>query len=306
MNQTPTRIGSSKRVTASGVPREVIMVDRGMTSVFDRGPIPNFVSARLAVARTTQAACVFTALRHHNIDTHFLVREDDTRLRVKECRVRGLPLLSGATLADMIGLEVLFRLRATEKFCNRVAAGEVPIEKIDLPDGVTLEPGVKFQTPFVEASTKWRPGGDVYLSDSEAADVAGVTPAELERVFATTVRASFVIDKMCAETNLTLDDGKFEFARHRGSGTFMIIDGVSLDELGVRMGNQWFGKNLLRFFYKEQHKEWLADLEIAQRTYPDDKTKWPEYPPLPEDLIKLHVQRYERVAKNWSRWVSRL
>ena len=121
------------------------------------------------MAGTPPVSCGLELLARKGIPTHFLRREDETTIRVQECQVRDLPLVSGQAYADMVGLEILFRIRASKKFCDRVARGGVPSEKIYLPSGVELTPGVKFAKPFVEASTKWREGGDIYLTDEEAA-----------------------------------------------------------------------------------------------------------------------------------------
>ena len=290
------RIGSSKMLRNSGIPSQVNVIDRGTTSVFDRGPISGFMCPRLAKARITQTVCIFDRLAVSNIPSHFVARIDEDTIRVQECRVRDLPLLSsGPAFADMIGLEILFRVRASKKFCDRVARSEVPEEKIKLPAGVVLEPGVRFEIPFIEASTKWDDIDD-YLSDEQAAQLAGLTQVEQWQLFDMVAVAGQSLDRLFESLGFELDDGKFEVARRFDTGTFVLIDAVSLDELGVRKGQEYYGKNLIRDHYRSNESDWYAALMRAQSEHPNNPSRWPGYPPLPQELMDTHVGRYEEIA----------
>lgn len=116
------RVGSSKIMFAmqTGLLQQV---DRGLTSIFDRGVIPGFQSTTLARARTVQTACALKWLEHNGFHTHWHASQrwpEAEELIVHEAQVGDLPLLSDRADLDVIGLELLFRVRASEKFCGRV------------------------------------------------------------------------------------------------------------------------------------------------------------------------------------------
>lgn len=305
-NETGVRIGSSKMMRRTDMPGQIEMFDRGTSSVFDRGPMLDFVSPEIAIARTTQADAIFRLLEHYRIATHYIRRESDTSLLVHESRVNNLPLLSGKADAEMFGVEVLCRLRATKKFCERFARGEIPEAKLHrcLLPGTRLAPGVVFTIPYVEFSTKWRPGGDVYLSDAQAAELTGGSAIHIQQVLRLGEQIASILDKFTAETDYFLDDFKFEVAYVFGTTEFRIIDGITVDEMGMSKGGELYGKNPIRFYLEEEYPVWVTALRAAKAAYPEDKENWPAYPPLPEWLKLKQIKKYEEVAADWSGWVS--
>ena len=295
MSTIPTRAGSSKMMIGSATPGEIIQTDIGASSVFDVGNIIGFVSAELAKARTTQAACTFALLGLSGYKSHFISLEGPNSIRVQEGQVQDLPLLSGKAQLDVTGLELLFRIGASEKFCGRVERDEIPLESVLLPEGVVLKPGVKFTRPFVEASTKWD-NVDAYLTAEQASSLTGIDLYELEELYDWVGEIGMELDTLYASIGFELVDGKVEVARNRENGDFILIDGISLDELGVMKDGEYYGKNLLRFWYKGMEPAWFASLQNAQKDFPDDKSKWPPCPPLPEEVKRCHVDRYVLVA----------
>ncbi len=299
------KIGSSKKVVETDELGVVKMVDLGATSVVDRGAIPGFVSKDVAISRTKQAEAMFLALRYYGINTHFVAKESDTSLRVRESRVSDLPLLSGFAHARMLGLEVLCRLRATRKFCDRFKRGEIPAGKLRLHPGDVLIPGTRFAVPFVEFSTKWRPGGDVYLSDLEAAKLTGCSDQEISEVLTFGEKVTEVVGHVTHMTGYETDDFKIEVAKEYAlAGRLMVIDGITMDETGMHKNGKPYGKNPIRFYYREKHPRWVKDLKAAQAEYPEHKEKWPPYPPLPDWLKKEHISKHQEVARDWSGFVA--
>jgi phosphoribosylaminoimidazole-succinocarboxamide synthase len=279
----------------SATPGEIIQTDMGTSSVFDVGNISGFVSSELAEARTTHAACSFAWLGKRGYSSHYISREGPASLRVQEGQVQDLPLLSGRAQLDVTGLELLFRIGASEKFCWRVKRGEVLLKDVHLPEGVALAPGVKFTRPYVEASTKWD-DVDTYLTAEKASELTGINLSKLEELYDWIGEIGMELDALYVSIGFELVDGKVEVARNPKNGEFVLIDGISLDELGVVKDGEHYGKNLLRHWLKENEPDWVTALKQAQEEYPEDKSMWPPCPPLPEEVMKLHVERYTLIA----------
>ncbi|MCA9324550.1 hypothetical protein KDA23_00570, partial [Candidatus Saccharibacteria bacterium] len=238
--------------------------------------------------------------------THYIGRTSDTALRVRESQVQDLPLLSGAAFGDMIGLEVLCRVRASRKFCGRYQRGEIPKHKVLLSPGQFMQEGVKFKQPFVEFSTKWKLGGDDYLSDDAAATLTGQTAAEINEMIMLGDSVANIIDHFFWGIGFDVYDFKLEMARERGTGRLTVIDGLTLDEIVMYKDGQVYGKNSLRSYFEEHHSGWVELLNIAKKQHPEDKNEWPSYPPLPAKLKKSHVSQYQAVAANLSSRVEQL
>lgn len=242
--------------------------------------------------------CAFKWLEHHGFVTHWHERRwrDKTTLLVEEAQVRGLPLLSGKADHEVLGLELLVRLRASKKFCGRVAHGDVVLDQSIWPSETPPQPGDQFRTPFVETSTKWEKA-DRYLTVAEAAELTGISSAELFDLYRLVRDVGCALSELYACAGFTLIDVKEEMARHKKTKEFVIIDGISLDEVGAVRDGVEYGKNPLRDWYKEEHPEWYQLLRRAQEEYPNDSGRWPPYPAvLPDALKEAHIGRYEFAA----------
>lgn len=277
-----------------------------MSSVFDVGHIPDFKSDDLARARTLQAASIFEYLALKEVSTHFRRLISPVSLHVDECQVQDKPLLSGQADYEMVGLEVLFRMGTSEKFCGRVKRGEIDFNSFEfLKQGQRLRPGVTFKKPYVEASTKWD-DLDGYLTVKQASNLTDMSKKDVSRLYRWVGQIGQHLDDLFTELGYSLVDGKVEVARDKTTGGFILIDGISLDELGVMKGDEHWGKNLLRNEYKRNHPKWYAELEAAQEAYPKDKTKWPNCPPLSDEVKDLHVGRYAVAAEDLDKYVATL
>lgn len=164
-----------------------------------------------------------------------------------------------------------------------------------LPEGQVLQPGDRFVRPFVEASTKWE-AVDRYLTPAEAAPYVKLGFEQLTELYQWVSAVAQLLDELYANAEAKLIDGKLEAALFRKTGAFVIIDGISLDELGVWYNGQQYGKNPLRDWYKATHPDWCRALQEAQKAHPDDPSQWPEYPPLDADVAAAHVARYSEMA----------
>ena len=292
------RIGSSKKMIASGETGLLFQEDLGFTSIFDRGVIPDFQSDELARARTMQTACAFAWLEQNGFRTHWHKRKwspSGKGLIVQEAKVGDKPLLSGETSLDVIGLEMLFRVRASKKFCGRVARGEVDLPIDVWQSSTPPQRNELLSRPFVEASTKWE-AVDRYLTPEEALNYVDLPIHSLHYLYRWVSQMAGYLNEFYWHAGATLIDGKVEVARCRQTDDFVLIDGISLDELGVRFDYQEFGKNPVRDWYKSNHPDWYAALQQAQEDYPDDPSKWPDYPAIDEKLAAEHVKRYRQMS----------
>jgi phosphoribosylaminoimidazole-succinocarboxamide synthase len=285
-------------MVSSGTPGLIFQEDQGLTSVFDVGPIPGFQSDEIARARTKQTACAFAWLERLGVTTHWHNHEwTEARngLVVREAQVRDEPSLSGQVDADVIGLELLFRVRASEKFRGRVLRGEVVLPEDIWPSDQQLRAGDRLLRPFVEASTKWEKV-DRYLTPEEASVHVALGQGTLIELYHWVSYVAGCLDKLYDLVQATLVDGKIEAALHRTSRKFVVIDGISLDELGVMYNDEHYGKNLLRDWYKENHADWYQALQKAQKEHRDESQYWPVYPPLDKELADKHVKHYTEMA----------
>ena len=296
MSKAKSRVGSSKQLISSGTEGRLYQVDLGTSSVFDLGQMPHFVSARLAEARTLQAAAIFQRLQMYGIDTHFQKWVSLTGLLVSESQVGNKPLLSGRADHTMIGLEILFRWRISEKFLERIKAGEIDEADIQLAPFQRLQPGALLGVPYIEASTKWEKV-DRYLQPAEAAKLTGLDTKMIEALFAWATGIARGLGSLFDDIGFDLVDGKLEVAYDARSEGFVLIDAITLDELGVIRNGKHYGKNLLRDYYRTEEREWYEQLQQAQRDHSADPSKWPTYPRLPKNIREMHVRRYVRVAE---------
>lgn len=298
------RKGSSKMVYPTCLPGRVEFVDSGDTSLFDLGAIPGFNSGLIARARIKQALGIFRWLERHGVPTHLIAPTGSgVSFIAQECRIGTKPLLSGVSEMRHTNLEVLVRNEASEKFLARVERGEVETEDLHLSTA-QLEVGVPFKCPFVEASSKWD-SVDVYKTKAEAAVLAGLPMGLLGVLYAHAGQDAEIVFALFRALGYRPIDLKLEYAYNELSGQFILIDATTLDECGVMKDGEWYGKNPLRFWYKEQHPKWYAQLTAAQKAHPNDKSQWPTYPcPLPDDLKRAHELKNIRFADELQRYMA--
>lgn len=298
MFENNQRQGSTRTMIGTEIPGEVSSRDDGTSSVFDIGRMPGFTSPEIATARTQQRIAFYKALRINRIPTDFLKQENDCTLRVRECRIRGIPLLSpeADNTPEVLGVEILIRTRASEKFCLRSGTDNIDRSKLILPPRQSLEVGLRFPVPYVEFSTKWE-AKDRYISDAEAAELTGLNAGAISGLttgFA--VRVGRVVEQLCQKAGFLLIDFKIEVAIDPITGEFMLIDGISQDEQGLMLDGVWYGKNPLRNWFKDNHPDWFQALEKAKESHSNDPSKWPGYPNLPDQVKRDHEERHVDMA----------
>lgn len=295
------RKGSSKTVLGTDVPGQCIIDDSGETSVANYGPIPDFKSRRVAQARLSQMRSFFTLLHCSGIPTHVISLDDRRGILVREVQVRDLPLLSPSAddTPRQVGLEVLIRTRISDKFDGRIKRGEVSSEQIIVAEGEEVASNARLDVPYVEFSAKWIQG-DPYLSDEQAMEIGELSSTELQRLRDFATRIGSVVAEFVSGCGYLPVDFKIEVAVDPRTGGFIMIDALTLDEMGLIYRAEQYGKNPLRSYYELKHPEWLISFKTAVHAGLP-KAEWPKMPSLPVEVMKSHEDRYAWAAQDFAR-----
>ena len=95
-------------------------------------------------------------------------------------------------------------------------------------------------------------------------------------------------------------DGKLEIGMDV-DGEFYIVDVFGTPDenriIDAQTG-EIFSKDIIRDYLKTL--PWKRELDIAKMAYPTDKSQWPAYPTLPDDLVELVSRRYAEVARRYA------
>lgn len=299
--QFPTRRGSSKIVVGTNVPGQCVMEDTGDTSVLDYGPIPGFRSGRIRESRTSQMRSFFTLLHCGGIPTHVISLDDRRGILVREVQVQDLPLLSppAPDTPRQVGVEVLIRTRISKKFLERIKRGEVDLNQIVLAEGEELTVGARLAVPYVEFSAKWIKG-DPYLSDEQAMEIGELDSTELQTLRDFATRVGSIVAEFVSGCDYLPVDFKIEVAVDPRTGGFIMIDALTLDEMGLIYRAEQYGKNPLRSYYELKHPEWLIFFKTAVNAGLP-KAEWPKMPSLPVEVMQSHEDRYTWAAQDFAR-----
>ncbi|MEY3784339.1 MAG: hypothetical protein RLZZ230_661 [Candidatus Parcubacteria bacterium] len=280
-------------------------------SIFDIGPLPQLFPG-LGNLRCAISGYLFQKMKKAGFDTHYISHDiKAATMNVKAFNVKELDADYGEdAYGRVLGVEVIYRRVITEKLMKRIKAGEIDSRSIELltTDGMVYV-GAALSPPFVECTTKYEPA-DRYLSDVEAARVAGVNYETLLKMYHMVIMAADFLTAMFAncgpesvDGNLTgydLLDGKFELGLLR-SGEIVIVDSISPDEMRLvrRSDGQSCDKDPVREYYQDNFQIWYQSVLQAKKEYPDDKSMWPAYPdePIPEKTIQDVVGCYRSVAE---------
>ena len=164
----------------------------------------------------------------------------------------------------LVPLEVIFRFGVPE--------GSSLISRTDdvgycRDIGLLAPPAVgdRFEAPIVEFSTKLE-NKDRYLKYAEAAEIAGLVPAEFENLRDMAALVALRLKDCFAAIGVELWDGKVEFAfgeeEKNGVRSFMLVDSIGPDELRLTCGGVQLSKENLRSFYRPT--AWCANVERAK------------------------------------------
>ena len=302
------RQGSAKDVytmSSNGRKNECLkFVFSDRVSVLDIGPLP-IEFAGLGKLRCAIAGRIFQEMEESGFRTHYLSHDVETAsMFVEPFDIRELEIhyTNPEARGRIVALEFIFRWVATEKLMRRINNGDIDVERFDdlLAAGDILEADVRFESPFLECTTKFQ-DADTYVSDEKAAMIANVGPDWLRQKYNKIEVVAHFLSKFFERNGFNCLDGKFEGAITYALGNFILADSISPDELRL-VGNdgQSYDKDIVREHIKAKHPAWYKTVEKAKKEHPTDKSMWPKYPPnldLPAELVEEVVGRYRTVAK---------
>lgn len=161
----------------------------------------------------------------------------------------------------LIPLEVVFRfgmpegssmqkrLEGNPNYYRELGLNKPPVENI------------WFERPVIEFFTKLEPT-DRYLFPQEAFLISGLTPAQFETLYNTTLLLAFWLFSQFSNHHIELWDGKFEFAFHPQHG-LMLVDSIGPDELRLKHEGVHLSKEVIRQFYRGS--SWEKSLSEAKK-----------------------------------------
>lgn len=288
-----SRAGSTRDIILS-VPRRVVFKWTDYWSVFDRGRSSQTIPG-LGVARCACAIKSFHLLHGAGIPTHFLVQIASNDILVQEFETPLREPISGRAMGKVLPLEFIWRSHLFGSLFKRVKEGKVDPQELGFKPGDEIREGVQLPQVRLECTTKFEPI-DRHLSDEEAQDLAKLTESEWQEVWSLIESGVRVMNAHFEQVGLLSPDGKVEIGRYE-DGTFAFVDVCGTPDenriLDITDGRV-MSKDLIRNYLTEI--SWKADLDRAKAEYPGDKSKWPEYPELPADLVRTVSERYADVA----------
>ncbi len=301
MNTTTTRHGSSKDVTVRrlGLRTEV---DLGFTkrfSVFDVGPVPYEIEG-MDTLRHAIAVRSFEVLAESKVPTHFIRADYNARtITVEPMNIYEVPgCMFNSARGKIIPLEIIDRQELTQPVVDRMATNPELHDKVMAR---VSEPvvGARFSLPLVECTTKFE-AIDRRLLDAEAVALAKLGECSYRELCMFIQNASNVLTRFFDHHGFKRMDGKWEIAITYDGPSFVVVDSYSPDEMRlIGTDGRSYDKDPLRNWYNQTFPGWIKDLNASKREWPDNKNRWPAYPPdiPPAAVLDDLVDRYATVAR---------
>jgi phosphoribosylaminoimidazole-succinocarboxamide synthase len=290
------RMGSTRMMmpVSPGV-IEVRYTDRW--SAFDRGSSPQEIHG-IGAARCACAVRSFQLARVAGHLTHFLRQVDPLTMQVKEFSVPGRESLSGKVHGRVLPIEWVWRAYAFGSLLERLKRGEITPAALGFPQGTVVTEGMKLPRLRRECTTKFETT-DRHLTDAEAMQIAGLDRSQWEEAWRIIGDVVDAVSKDYEECGFFCPDGKLELGMTDG-GRIVLVDvfGTQDENRIIRKNSgDIYSKDLIRQYLKGT--PWYAELQKAKREYPD-KSQWPPYPRLSDDLVRLVSERYALVAQEYA------
>ena len=290
------RIGSSKIMSPAGEGFIRMRFTDGW-SVFDRGTGPDIPG--LGKARCACAVRSFGVLHESGIRTHFEDQESDDTIIVQEFGVPGKGSLSGMTRGRVLDTEAIWRRYVLGSLWERVQSGAVDTVTLGLPPGTLITEGMQLPDAVLDFTTKFE-DIDRALTVDETMRRTGLTPKQWRKLCELLTQAAAVTNDALSLVGFSGLDGKGELGFCDRDETLWIVDNFCgqdesriVDEQG-----RLFCKQILRDHFAAL--PWKRELDAAKRAHPNDKSRWPEYPPLPDALAALVQERYFELALRYA------
>jgi len=289
------RLGSTRAMT----PVEPGVISLRYTdrwSAFDRGSSAQLIPG---IGRARCACAVKSFQLANSLPTHFIEQVGPETIHVREFSVPGHESLSGKVHGRVLPVEWIWRDRVFGSLHERVRDGRVDPVTLGFAPGTEIAEGMQLPQMLLECTTKFEPV-DRHLSDDEATTLAKVTPSQWDTARALLTEAVRVTNAAYDKVGFMCPDGKLEQG--------MLSDGtiVLVDVFGTQDENRIIDKATGAVCSKDMIRKWLntqswkEGLAKAKADYPKDKSKWPSYPELPEELVELVAKTYAEVAYRYA------
>ena len=260
-------------------------------------PIPGMGDARHRCALQS-----FMLAENAHMPTHFISEDKEGGFIVEEFAVPTHEPLSGTTAGEVLNGEWIWRLKNDGSLADAIERGEIDPVTLGYPAGYIPDRGDPLPRMHLKCWTKFE-RIDRPLEDEEARDLMQLSMAEWDEAWELVngvVRVTVAHAKRCGYDEF---DGKCELARRwnqKLSRRLLMADTFGTQDenriKSLRTG-ELFCKDLIRNYLKEIG--WWALLKAAQKEFPDDPSKWPEYPELPPELVALVSDRYTIFADDY-------
>ncbi len=280
------------------VPARMGVLDFNYTagwSTHDRGTSPQTIPG-IGVSRCACAVKSFELAHAAGLPTHYIRQVGAASFEAQEFGVPGREALSGQISGRVIPLEWIWRAEVGRTLLKRIKAELITTEVLGFEPGTEVVEGMKLPKLWIECTTKFEPV-DRHLSDEEARELSQLTQAQWAEAQRLITRAVEVLRAHFARAGLNLKDGKFELGLRRdGRIVFVDVFGTQDENRIVDlMTGDIHDKDLIRLHL--ENTPWFVELLEAKKAYPVDKSMWPPYPRLPDQLVKLVAHRYVQVPR---------
>ena len=282
------REGSTRVMVSTGEPGTVAMHFQDSWSVFDRGPSRQLIPG-MGAARCACAVKSFKLAAEAGVKTHFLSQEARNVIHVMEFTAAKPETLSDFSYGRVLPLEWIWRGRVFGSLLARLESGALDKRTLGFAEDTKVTRGTKLPKLILECTTKFEPV-DRHLTDEEARTLARLSKKEWES-------AQELVRRFVRRTNERYEEVGYECP----DGKLVLVDvGATPDENRIlQQGTEkMYCKDLIRDYLKQT--PWYPELQQAKAACPDDPSRWPAYPELPDDLVQRVAARYKQVALHYA------
>jgi phosphoribosylaminoimidazole-succinocarboxamide synthase len=292
-------------------------------SVFDWGRMPDIIEGKGA-SLCMMGAFNFELLKKKGVRSHYVgLLEHDVPRRFNELneptnkmvvRLVNVPVLpfgkqgydydaykSSARGPFLVPLEVIFR--------NSIPIGSSARERYSPADlGLSEESWpderVELKKPLVEFSTKLEEK-DRYLTMDEARTISCLSDELFEQMVKITKKVNKIITEHAKTRGMTHEDGKIEFAVYEDK--LYVVDVVgTFDENRFSFVGKEISKEVIRQWYKHNHKEWIEAIANAKKRAREQGVReWQtlcnvQPMALPDEFLQLVAEMYQAGCNHYT------
>ncbi|MES2527580.1 MAG: phosphoribosylaminoimidazolesuccinocarboxamide synthase [Bdellovibrionota bacterium] len=249
-------------------------------SVFDWGEMPDHLEGKgIALADFTKK--MYAILGQRGVSHHLQsVPCSSNEIVVKPFRVVRDQKIMPKEENIFVPLEVIFRMG--------VAKGSSLLKRFP---GQYVE-NQMFDKPMIEFTTKLE-RFDRPLTHEEAKEISNLNDVEWKNLIETTEKIAMTLKETFAFGEITLWDGKVEFAAGTGfNREIVLVDSIGPDELRLTKDGVQLSKEIIRQYYKGT--EWQMRLDETKRKHGE---QFKDYISPPEKLNREFKSAVEEMYK---------